>query len=117
MRALFAVAIAIGAAACGDGSSQRLVSADVTGGSAESCVVSDPRDPRDPRDARAPAMWTARATGTWTVRQGDSLRRIARKVYGDENLWKAIRDANPGKIGREGVILPGTELVVPRDGI
>ena len=111
MRALFAVAIAIGAAACGDGSSQRLVSADVTGGSAESCVVSDPHD------ARAPAMWTARATGTWTVRQGDSLRRIARKVYGDENLWKAIRDANPGKIGREGVILPGTELVVPRDGI
>lgn len=103
MRAFLLAAVSLIAAACGDGSTARLVSADLTDGGDPGCVVTDGRDPRAP--------------STWTVRDGDSLRRIARKVYGDEKLWKAIRDANPGKIGRDGVIVPGTELLVPRDGI
>jgi nucleoid-associated protein YgaU len=51
------------------------------------------------------------------VRPGDSLRRIARSTYGDENLWKAIRDANPGKVGRDGTIAVGAVLAVPFDGL
>ena len=54
---------------------------------------------------------------TWTVHEGDSLRRIAQRVYGNESLWKAIRDANPGKVGTDDAISAGSVLVIPRDGI
>lgn len=91
------------AAACGDDSSSRLVSADAVGRAGDGCVAPDPRAPK-----------TAK---TWLVREGDSLRRIARKVYGDEKLWKAIRDANPGKVGRDGTVAAGIELAIPFDGI
>jgi nucleoid-associated protein YgaU len=103
VRALFLVLVAICAAACGDGSSSRLVSADAPGLGADGCVAPDGKPKRAPK--------------TWTVREGDSLRRIARKCYGDENLWKAIADANPGKIGREDSVQIGAELTIPYDGI
>ncbi len=32
---------------------------------------------------------------TYTVRKGDSLALIARRLYGDPNLWSAIAAANP----------------------
>jgi nucleoid-associated protein YgaU len=57
------------------------------------------------------------APRTWTVKKGESLRRIAQRVYGDENLWKALRDANPGRVGKDGDVRAGVELVVPYDGI
>ena len=65
--------------------------------------------PASPQRAKAPRLWT--------VHEGDSLRRIAKRVYGDENLWKAIRDANADKVGAGDVIAPGIELTIPYDGI
>ena len=59
----------------------------------------------------------AKPVRTWRVREGDSLRRIAKRVYGDEALWKAIRDANPGKVGPDGAVRAGVELSIPFDGI
>lgn len=102
MRPVLVLIVALASAACGDSSSDRLTSADVTNAPGDGCVVPDERPKKSPRN--------------WTVREGDSLRRIARKVYGDENLWKALRDANPGKVGKGDVITPGTDLVVPFDG-
>lgn len=36
------------------------------------------------------------ATSTYTVASGDTLGGIAKKTYGRESAWTAIRDANPG---------------------
>lgn len=101
MRAALLIVV-LSAASCGDGGGARLVSADVGGPTSESCV--------------APDTAAGRVT-TWKVREGDSLRRIARRVYGDEDLWKAIRDANPDKVGRDDSIRVGAVLTIPRDGI
>jgi nucleoid-associated protein YgaU len=103
VKALLLLCIAFGAAACGDASSSRLVSADVADRADGGCVAREPRAGKAPR--------------TWLVRDGDSLRRIARKVYGDEKLWKAIRAANVGKIARDGSVAPGTSLTIPFDGV
>ena len=60
---------------------------------------------------------TRRPAKTWLVREGDSLRTIARKVYGNESLWTAIRDANRAQLGRDDAIRAGAELTIPFDGI
>jgi len=47
------------------------------------------------------------------VVSGDSLYELAWTYYDDGSKWKAIKDANPGKIrGKNGLSL-GTELVIP----
>ena len=93
---------------CGDESSSPLVNADAPPRADAGCVVGAPQT-TSPR-----TVWPQK---TWTVRPGDSLSRIARELYGDERLWKAIRDANPSKVGRDGTIVVGATLVVPFDGI
>ena len=45
------------------------------------------------------------------------LRRIAKKVYGDERLWTAIRDANRDKCGRDERVNVGAELAIPFEGM
>jgi nucleoid-associated protein YgaU len=89
--------------ACDDSDKSTIVRSDVAGEDADGCVVVEAGASSRPR--------------TWTVREGDSLRRIAQRVYGNEALWKAIRDANPGKVAAGDVIAPGTELTIPYDGI
>jgi len=88
---------------CGDESAAPLVNSDAPTRDDDRCVADDASAPGTQR--------------TWLVRPGDSLRKIARQVYGDETLWKAIRDANAGKVGRDGTIAVGATLVVPFDGI
>jgi hypothetical protein len=47
------------------------------------------------------------------VVSGDSLYEMAWTYYDDGSKWKAIKDANPGKIrGKNGLSL-GTELIIP----
>lgn len=70
------------------------------------------------------------ACAEYTVRPGDTLRRIARRAYGDEERFRAIHDANRAVIGpRPGAIeigmvlrlpcadgsLPGTDAAAPGD--
>lgn len=49
---------------------------------------------------------------TYEVKTGDSLSRIAEKVYGDPTLWPRIRDANRDKIRDERVQV-GQVLTIP----
>ena len=50
-----------------------------------------------------------------TVESGENLSMIARKHYnGDGNMWRSIRDANPGKVGPNGEIRQGISLVIPK---
>lgn len=52
----------------------------------------------------------------YTVQSGDSLSKIAKKHYGDANVWKKIYEANKQTIGdNPDLIRPGQRLVIPRD--
>ncbi|MCK4244430.1 MAG: LysM peptidoglycan-binding domain-containing protein [Candidatus Omnitrophica bacterium] len=51
---------------------------------------------------------------TYRVKRGDSLTRIALKIYKDASLWKKLFNANRDKIKRPSLIRPGQVLKVPR---
>lgn len=50
---------------------------------------------------------------TYTVAKGDSLSKIAKKVYGDANQWKRIFEANRDQIEDPDLIHPGQVLRIP----
>ena len=47
------------------------------------------------------------------VRRGDTLWRLARRVYGDGSLYRAIYEANRDQIRNPRRIYPGQVLVIP----
>ena len=49
--------------------------------------------------------------GTYRVKSGDSLSKIAKNVYKDVSLWPEIAKAN--KLGPPYKIYAGQELIVP----
>mgnify|MGYP005861304527 FL=1 len=51
---------------------------------------------------------------TYTVVAGDSLSKIAKRLYGDANQWKRIFEANRGQISNPDLIHPGQVLGIPR---
>jgi len=54
-----------------------------------------------------------RGPHTYTVKAGDNLSKIAKRVYGDANLWKKIADANKDKIHNKNRITVGMVLAIP----
>ena len=52
-------------------------------------------------------------TRTYTVVAGDSLSKIAKKIYGDASRWKEIFEANKDKIKNPDLIHPGQVLKIP----
>ena len=55
----------------------------------------------------------AAAVKTYTVAAGDSLSKIAKKLYGDANQWKKIFEANRDQIKNADLIHPGQVLKIP----
>lgn len=53
------------------------------------------------------------ATGTYTVRRGDSLWKIARAMYGQGWQWRRIYDANRSAIPETLMLRVGQILVIP----
>lgn len=54
---------------------------------------------------------------TYTVESGDTLHRIANKVYGDSKLWNQIYEANKSTIGSDPADLKvGMKLQIPAKG-
>ncbi|HEY9504965.1 MAG TPA: LysM peptidoglycan-binding domain-containing protein [Gemmatimonadales bacterium] len=52
---------------------------------------------------------------TYTVKKGDSLSKIAKRVYGDAQQWRKIYEANRAVIGdNPDLIHPGQALKLPR---
>jgi len=51
--------------------------------------------------------------GTYTVKPGDNLWNIAKDRLHNPDLYPLIEAANPGKIGPNGLILPGEVLKIP----
>jgi resuscitation-promoting factor RpfC len=58
----------------------------------------------------APAAATGR---TYTVRPGDTLSGISRRVYGRADAWPALYHANRSVISGPNLIYPGQRLTVP----
>jgi nucleoid-associated protein YgaU len=76
-------------------------------------VISSAASPSaSPSPATRPA---ATASDEYTVEAGDTLRSIARQVYGDPAQWRRLYDANRETIGPDpDVLSAGTRLRVPR---
>lgn len=55
-------------------------------------------------------------TRTVTVKEGDSLSKIAKRELGDADKWKAIYEANRDKIKDPDLIHPGQVLTLPSAG-
>ena len=53
---------------------------------------------------------------TYTVVQGDSLSKIAKREYGDANKWRQIYQANRDVIENPDLIEPGQNLIIPEEG-
>jgi hypothetical protein len=53
------------------------------------------------------------ATRTYVVQPGDSVYRIAERIYGDPEQWKKIRDANKDRLGPGNQVRAGQVLVIP----
>jgi len=67
-----------------------------------------------PRAAARPKAETAsNKARTYTVKAGDNLSKIAKRFYGDANLWKKIADANKDKIRNQNRIIVGMVLKIP----
>ena len=61
-----------------------------------------------PSPAASPALGFG-----YEVQPGDSLRKIAKRVYGDEMKWKRIWEANKAQIPNPDLIHPGQQLSLP----
>lgn len=70
-------------------------------------VEADPTAPRSaPRVETAPVR-------TYIVRRGDTLTRIATRMYDDSTQWRRIYDANRGILQTPESLREGQELVIP----
>lgn len=49
----------------------------------------------------------------YTVKRGDSLSKIAKKMYGDPKLYKTIFEANKPMLKDPNLIYPGQQLRIP----
>ncbi len=50
---------------------------------------------------------------TYTVVAGDSLSKIAKKLYGDASKWRVIFEANTDIIKNPDLIHPGQKFKIP----
>ncbi len=60
-----------------------------------------------------PGTSPAAGARTYTVVSGDSLSKIAKRVYGDPQKWRVIYEANRNLIKNPDLIHPGQILTLP----
>lgn len=80
--------------------------------------TSSPNTPYEPWNAPTysppPAPGGTTYGPIYTVQGGDTLRKIAQKIYGDSEKWNVIYQANKVAIGSDpGKIFPGQVLKIP----
>lgn len=69
--------------------------------------------PPPPASRPVKAEPLAETTTTYKVGHGDTLEKIAGKVYGDASKWRVIYDANRDVLNSPNRIYPGMELLIP----
>lgn len=67
-----------------------------------------------PGSAPAPDAESAAPVEVYVVRSGDTLSRIAGHVYGDQDKWHVIYDANRSVLPKPESVKVGQTLVIPR---
>jgi tetratricopeptide (TPR) repeat protein len=67
----------------------------------------------NPQNRTTPNRIVRTATRTYTVQQGDSLLKIARKIYGDQSKWTTIFEANRSQLDRPNRLRVGQVLRMP----
>ncbi|MGN6369410.1 MAG: LysM peptidoglycan-binding domain-containing protein [Phycisphaerae bacterium] len=70
--------------------------------------------PRSTRGAKTAAPQSHLAGGTYTIKKGDTLRKIAKTVYGNEALWRRIFRANRGDLSSPNAIKVGQVIRLPK---
>ena len=81
--------------------------------------MTNPNDPfPDFSDVQGGSSSSARPpatppTQTYTVVSGDSLSKIAKRVYGSAKAWRKIYEANKDKIKNPDLIYPGQVFTIP----
>ncbi len=74
-------------------------------------------DMPDFSDVQSGASSTAPAAEvykTYEVKKGDSLSKIAKRVYGNADAWKRIFEANTDVLKDPDKIFPGQKLKIPQ---
>ncbi|MFN2633399.1 MAG: LysM peptidoglycan-binding domain-containing protein [Thermoanaerobaculia bacterium] len=66
-----------------------------------------------PTDAAASELEKQKTMRMYIVESGDSLSKIARKLYGDADAWKRIYHENRDVIQNPDLIQPGWRLRIP----
>ena len=69
-------------------------------------------DVRSGASSSAPSA-AGRTPRTYTVTDGDSLSKIAKRVYGNANKWRVIYEANREVIRNPDLVYPGQVLSLP----
>ena len=79
--------------------------------------MADTRKPKaDFSDVESGSSSTAPAPAadkTYTVVKGDSLSKIAKRLYGDAQQWRKIYEANKDQIQNPDLIHPGQTFRIP----
>jgi LysM repeat protein len=92
-------------------------SASSSGSSATSRPASSNRTATTKKSSKGsttkPSGEKAVAGGTYTVKKGDTLRKIAKAVYGDESLWQRIFRANRGEMSDANDLTIGQVIKLP----
>ena len=70
----------------------------------------EPAGPSETESVPPPAPAGMR---TYVAQPGDSVYRIAERVYGDPNQWRRIRDANRDRLGPDNLVRAGQILMIP----
>jgi nucleoid-associated protein YgaU len=74
----------------------------------------DERKPKaDFSDVEGGSSSTAPEVRTYTVKSGDSLSKIAKRLYGDAKQWPKIYEANRDQIENPDLIHPGQTFRIP----
>ena len=70
-------------------------------------------EPSAPPAPVRPKPAEVRSPSTYVVQKGDTLEKIAKKLYGDPNQWRQIYNANKDKLASPNRIYSGQKLVIP----
>jgi nucleoid-associated protein YgaU len=71
-------------------------------------------DVKSGSSSTAPSPAPSATEETYVVAAGDSLSKIAKRLYGDANKWRQIYEANKDLIKNPDLIHPGQKLKIPR---
>ena len=84
-----------------------------TSSHAVTTTVNEPAMPAPAAEAAAPAELSVEA---YTVKKGDTLWSIAKKMYGKGSLWSRIYEANRDQLPEPSRLRAGMRLQIPRSG-